>query len=185
MEKWSTKKKDEYKDGIRVEDAFNQPFSFGFAFSDIEKMMQSMLGEFSSGQVDLMSGPIYKGFSLVITPDGKKVYKEFGNSKQPADLRESPARSDREPVVEFLENKKLGELKVIVEMPGVTREEIKLDAKENSLGISTSGTRKYAKEIELPTEVESNSVVSSYTNGILEVKMKTKTAPATPNGESA
>jgi HSP20 family protein len=58
-------------------------------------------------------------------------------------------------------------------MPGVNEEDIKLDLKGDILDISAkSGDRKYHKEILLPAKVKPETLVSSYKNGILEVKIK-------------
>ena len=58
-------------------------------------------------------------------------------------------------------------------MPGVKEADIKLDLKEDILDISAqTGDRKYHKEILLPSKVQTNTLVSSYANGILEIKVK-------------
>ena len=59
------------------------------------------------------------------------------------------------------------------EMPGVRKEDIKLDLKEDILDISAqSGDRKYHKEVLLPVKALAENLSSSYKNGILEVKIK-------------
>ena len=55
-------------------------------------------------------------------------------------------------------------------MPGIKKENIKINAYENSLEITSNDPeRKYHKVIDLPTEADIETVKSTYNNGILEV----------------
>jgi HSP20 family protein len=66
-------------------------------------------------------------------------------------------------------------LKIIAELPGVTKSDLRITANETSLTVeSLSGERRYNKKIELPNEIEPSSGKSSYKNGILEVTFKLK-----------
>lgn len=71
--------------------------------------------------------------------------------------------------------KDVDKLKIIAELPGVTKGDLRITANETSLTIeSLSGERRYNKKIELPNEIEPSSGKSSYKNGILEVTFKLK-----------
>jgi HSP20 family protein len=79
----------------------------------------------------------------------------------------------REPVVDII--KDVDKLKIIAELPGVTKSDLRITANETSLTIeSLSGERRYNKKIDLPNEIEPSSGKSSYKNGILEVSFKLK-----------
>ena len=81
--------------------------------------------------------------------------------------------SEREPLVDISSTDK--EVKVIVEMPGIKKENIKINAYENSLEIiSDDPQRKYHKEIDLPLEADIETVKSIYNNGILEIVINKK-----------
>ena len=55
-------------------------------------------------------------------------------------------------------------------MPGIKKENIKINAYENSVEIiSDDPQRKYHKVIDLPSEADIETVKSKYNNGILEV----------------
>ena len=71
------------------------------------------------------------------------------------------------------------EVKVIVEMPGISKEDIKGNAFENRVEISTSekGERKYHKIVDLPPDADIDSVKSYYKNGILEITFNKKVKP--------
>jgi len=121
-------------------------------------------------------GPFIYGFSMTVGPDGKPLIKEFGNLRptyrakgaMPFDLKE-----EREPLVDVLETD--GEVKVVAEVPGVEKQDIKLEASEDTLTISVAAKdRKYYKELTLPTKVNPADAKSTYKNGILEVTLKKK-----------
>jgi HSP20 family protein len=119
-------------------------------------------------------GPIVYGYSMTIGPDGKPNVREFGNVKSPFSGRgglfeQQPSLSaEREPLVDISSTNK--EVKVVVEMPGIKKENIKINAYENSLEITSNDPeRKYHKVIDLPTESDIETVKSTYNNGILEV----------------
>ena len=150
--------------------------TFSEQFKNIEnRVPKSLIKEYETpegGKVREV-GPIVYGYSMTIGPDGKPNVREFGNIKSPFAGREGfyqqPSLSaEREPLVDISSTDK--EVKVVVEMPGIKKENIKINAYENSLEItSTAPERKYHKVIELPTEADIETVKSTYNNGILEV----------------
>jgi HSP20 family protein len=120
-------------------------------------------------------GPIVYGYSFKIGEDGKPVVRKFGNLNTfPSTLSGKISVSDqREPVVDIIRD--VDKLKIIAEVPGVTKGDLRITANENSLTIeSVSGERKYNKKIELPDKIEPSSGKSTYKNGILEVTFKLK-----------
>src|SRR5205085_1924471 len=71
---------------------------------------------------------------------------------------------EREPLADITTNDK--EVKVVVEMPGVSKENIKVNVYDNSLEVTTTGTdRKYHEVIEIPPETDIETVTSTYKNG--------------------
>lgn len=130
-------------------------------------------------------GPIVYGYSMTIGPDGKPHISQFGNVKNLAggsnkhELNLSGTGSgpaitaEREPLADVNTTEK--EIKVIVEMPGIKKEDIKINATEGMVEITTTGSqRKYNKTIEIPPEADIDSARSNYTNGILEVVFNKK-----------
>ncbi len=60
-------------------------------------------------------------------------------------------------------------IKVVAELPGVNKEDIKLYVKERSLTIDVdTPERRYYKELDFPVEVDESSATSTYKNGVLE-----------------
>jgi HSP20 family protein len=119
-------------------------------------------------------GPFVYGYSVKIGPDGKPVIREFGNMKPGLD-EESPLslQGKREPLVDIIEDE--AQLKVLAELPGVEKSEIKLYAKANGLTINVENPeRQYYKELEFDTEIDRATAKSSYRNGVLEVSFRKK-----------
>jgi HSP20 family protein len=118
-------------------------------------------------------GPIMYGFNINFGQDGKPTIDSFGNIKKTPYSDKPKVKEVREPLVEVNEDGK--KIIIIAEMPGVTREDIELKATSNSITISTKEgpmSRKYYKEVDLPSTIDSNYAKARYTNGILEVTLK-------------
>jgi HSP20 family protein len=180
------------------------PFLFRSGFKDIdgifremEEMMEKEFGELSkrapsdlvrertlpNGRKVKQWGPFVYGYSVTVGPDGKPQVREFGNIKPGARLGRPQIniREQREPLVDTLETN--NKIRVIVELPGVEKNDIKLHGTENSLTISVdTPQRKYYKEVEMPAQIEPNQAKSSYKNGVLEVTVPKKKEEE-PKGE--
>lgn len=166
-------------------------------FGDIDRMIEEMEKEMAEafkgmentmpedmyrerrlpdGSVRREYGPFVYGYSVKIGPDGKPTIREFGNMKPgltgedgaPLNLTER-----REPLVDVIED---GEtVKVLAELPGVEKRDIRLKATDHSLTINVDNpTRKYYKELEFPEEVDEKTAKSNYTNGVLEIVFSKK-----------
>lgn len=179
------------------------PF-FGFrAFEDIDRMFDEMFKEtlkdvpkelyrerrLPDGRIIREMGPIVYGYSMTIGPDGKPVIREFGNVKpstKPSQFgfrRPSlEVKEEREPLVDVLSED--GIIRVVVEVPGVEKEDIKLSCSEKILTISVDAeNRKYYKDVDLPSEVDPKISKATYKNGVLEIVL-TKVKKEKPKGES-
>jgi len=160
-------------------------------FGDIERMMEEMEKEMADAFKDMEDtmpsdsyrevrqpdgsirreyGPFVYGYSVKIGPDGKPVIREFGNMKPGlVGEGESPLslQDRREPLVDVIEDSE--SVKILAELPGVDKQDIKLTATPKGLTISVDNPlRKYYKELEFPAEVDESTAKSSYKNGVLE-----------------
>jgi HSP20 family protein len=129
-------------------------------------------------------GPLVYGYSMTIGPDGKPKVREFGNVRSlggpggvsaPGATRE--LRAEREPLADVVTSDK--EVKVVVEMPGIDKKDIKVNVYDNSVEIFTTDTsqRKYRRVVELPEETDLETAKSTYRNGILEITFSKKESP--------
>jgi HSP20 family protein len=125
-------------------------------------------------------GPFVYGYSMKIGPDGKPEIREFGNIKK--SLKGPQVKEEREPLVDVVETD--SEIRVVVELPGVEKSDIKLHGTEDSLEISVDTPQyKYYKEVTLPAKIRVKEAKSSYKNGVLEVVFPKAEVPKKPKGE--
>lgn len=145
---------------------------FDEEFEDMRRRMDALMEGFMNGKVDAgMNQPIVYGFSMRVGPDGKPHIQEFGNTT-PESAEEEGAR---EPLTDIIEEK--DRVRVIVELPGVDKEDIQLHVEDRTLDISVDREdRKFSKELEVPCAVDPDSAKASYKNGVLEVAL-TKVTP--------
>lgn len=147
------------------EDFFREFEEFDRFFREL---MERSFEDLAKGKSEAGKTYVY-GFTYYIGPDGKPVFREFGNVR--------PSRTgfmvqeEREPLVEVYEEG--DEVIIVAEVPGVSKEDINLTVSDRELEISVdTPKRKYYKRVELPKDVDPNTIKASYRNGILEVKVK-------------
>jgi HSP20 family protein len=187
----------------------HNPFFGNWFFGDIEDMMREMeemmerdFEQFRTripeelkrerklpdGSTIPEWGPFVYGYSMTIGPDGKPKIREFGNVKPSSDAQTCginqpclDVKEEREPLVDIVDTD--NEIKVIVELPGVEKEDIKLSGTDEKLTISVdTPQRKYFKEIDIPAKIDPKKAKSSYKNGVLEVTLP-KIKEKKPSGE--
>lgn len=155
---------------------FQDPFGFRTGFQDIDQMIDSMFKTVESMGPQSDSNSVFYGYQVNIGPDGKPHVREFGNVKPTR--RGTFEIGSREPFVDVVVNDKDQTLKVVAEMPGVQKEDIELQATEDSLSITAKNAdRAYETTVPLNAKVDPNSAKASYRNGVLEVVLKLKEAP--------
>ncbi len=112
------------------------------------------------------------GFTIRTGIGGLPQVEHFGNIRE---SDEGPVVVEtREPLVDIFDEG--DSILVVVELPGVSEGEIQVESKDDILTLTTTGERKYAKEVLLPSRVDSATLKKSYKNAILEVRF-TKAHP--------
>lgn len=150
-------------------------------FKEMEKMMDEELKNFTEkvpkeyvkerkmpdGSTVKELGPFVYGYSMKIGADGKPEIQEFGNIKK--GLKGPPeVKEEREALVDVVETDM--EIRVVAELPGVEKTDIKLRGTDDSIDICVdTAQHKYYKEVQLPAKVRVKEAASTYKNGVLEV----------------
>lgn len=150
----------------------------------VEMAPRSLIRErrLPDGSVIREVGPIVWGFSFKLDSEGKPIVRSFGNVRCPSFRFEPFVSEYREPLYDLAEEDRV--LKAVIELPGASKEEIKVTATERTLTVSAKGREQnYYSEIELPFEVEPGKARSTYSNGILEVTLPRREYPPKPKGE--
>jgi HSP20 family protein len=143
-----------------------------------DKAPKDLVKEYETKEGDKVKeyGPFVYGYSMTVGPDGRPKVREFGNVRSPFSgkgLFTKPfISSEREPLTEVTTLDK--DVKVVVEMPGVTKENIQIKSYDNSVEVSATGPRKYREVINLPEEADIETAKSVFNNGILEITFSKK-----------
>jgi len=114
--------------------------------------------------------PFIYGFRITIGDDGVPKIEKYGNIR----INERPHISEEiEPLVDVIE--KGDEIRIVAEVPGANKEQIKVKLIGNKIVIQAQGEdRKYYKEIELPADVDDKNIKAVFNNGILQITLKRK-----------
>ena len=115
------------------------------------------------------SGPLFYGYTMTVGPDGKPSVQEYGNVKP-----DHPHISDaREAIVDTIVDEKEKVVKLIAEMPGVEKTDVKILFDKNVVDITAEhGEKKYHCKVPLQHKVDENSGKATYKNGILQLIFK-------------
>ncbi|MCL1810810.1 MAG: Hsp20/alpha crystallin family protein [Methanomassiliicoccaceae archaeon] len=140
---------------------------FGEDLESLAKRLEKMFSDMES-----LRGTDIKAYGYVMYRDsaGNRYVKEYGN------LLDRPEDVAEEPLIDVsLEH---GAVRVTVEIPGVSMEDIEIGGTKSTLSISTdSGSRKFSRVLALPCDVDPDSAKAEYNNGILEVLLTPADTP--------
>ncbi len=125
---------------------------------DIQESVRS-----SISTARLPSKPWVAGFSFKMGPGGKPSFQFFGDSP-------TQGGGFRSPMSEQVLDEKNGRLRVILDMPGVEKGDIQVEATEDAAVITAEREiRKYKAELNLKADVDPESGKAEYRNGVLEI----------------
>lgn len=134
---------------------------------DYETQEDIEVGEFSS---------FVYGYSMTVELDDKPHLssKRESNKKMKvvSNYNRPQITSEREPLAEINIYDK--EVKVILEMPGVSKEHIKIQAYKNSVEVFSDHPQRKYQVIDIPRVADIKTIRSTYKNGILEIVFKKK-----------
>jgi HSP20 family protein len=120
----------------------------------------------------------YYGYSMRIGSDGKPVVREFGNLNPtfyPRSLSfpQINEADYKEPLTQVDINTEENKVRVLVEMPGVTKDSIKVNATETLVKINANHeSRKYLTEVPIEARIDPDSADAKYNNGVLELNFE-------------
>jgi len=117
-----------------------------------------------------ISGPVFYGYTMTTDPDGKPVVQEYGNV-QPDIL---PTENKREPLIDTLVDEKEKTLKIVAEMPGVEKKDVRVVVGDDKvIHIDAErGEKNYHVKVPIKHKVDAESPQATYKNGILELVFK-------------
>lgn len=140
------------------------------------RLLNEFLRDFNEIFGDSMENPgssrLY-GFKIEIGPDGiPKIYRlgnEDSEHKEPRIVVVSDEPDAAEPLTDVYDED--NSIRVVVELPGVSEQDIAVTPIDDKhiLLEALGSYKRYRKMIELPTEIDAESIRYSYRNGLLEI----------------
>lgn len=161
-----------------------------FDFDEFDKLFRGMHGSFvnlddlvdaarhagagGSGRI----GPYYYGYTMTVGPDGRPVVREYGNVR-PGLAGDGPGGDCCVPAVrdglqaETILDDKERVLKLVAEMPGVEKEDVKIVVDGDAVSIDADrGKKSYHAKVPLDQKVDRDTAKATYRNGILELAFR-------------
>ena len=159
---------------------FSDPF---FGFGDSPGARPALEDEEQGGN---LQSPRVQYYGLVMTmgPDGRPVIHEYGNvgpAGRPQGQQPGPgAPETRQLQADTIVDEKSRLVKIIVEMPGVEKRDIKIAVEDKHVDVSAAAAaagadgsgRRYQVRAPLKHRVDANSARATYRNGILQITFR-------------
>jgi HSP20 family protein len=144
-------------------------------FSDAEDMLNRMFKTVTeSGAEGSSTQPYFYGYQITVGTDGKPHIREFGNVR-PSQKGLIEQSEVRQPLVDTSINQKENTMIITAEMPGITKEDVKVTVEEGLVKIhAEKGNKKYHTELPVDKELDEDSTKASYINGVLELRIQFK-----------
>jgi HSP20 family protein len=169
--------------GGRKDSDWISPFGFDFSIQ-IKNLFDDLLRDFEQrmpkelirekkmpdGSISREIGPIVYGYSFTVGRDGKPKIKQFGNLKPSQTSKYGlEISNERTPLIEMFDQ---GEnVKIIAEVPGVDKRDIRITSTEKTVNIDVGGERPFKKSIGLSEPIVPSQSKARYNNGILEITL--------------
>ena len=130
---------------------------------DYEAQEDVGVGEFSS---------FVYGYSMTVVLHDEPRISRSKKKKGVSEHNGPQISSEREPLAEINVYDK--EVRVVLEMPGVSKEHIKIQVYNNSVEVSCDHPQIKYQVIDIPRVADIKTIRSTYKNGILEIVFKKK-----------
>jgi HSP20 family protein len=143
---------------------------------DINKMFERLLKQMGFNNT---SDPMVKswsyGYSMRMGPDGQPIINEWGTElpeRSNPFIQQEYLPEHQDPLYQIDVNKENKTVRIIVEMPGFTKDNIHITGTENNLKLTaTNGTRQLDTDIPIKAKVDPNTAKATYKNGVLDITL--------------
>ncbi len=135
-------------------------------FEEFERSVEEAVRSSVNTGARAFSKPVVAGMAMGFGPEGKPRIQFFGDNLIGPD-------GFRAPIYEQVLDEKEGNLRLLVELPGVEKEDVQISALEDKVTLEAAkGERMYRTEIVLQRDIDPDSGEASYKNGLLDVVFK-------------
>ncbi|HEY7588481.1 MAG TPA: Hsp20/alpha crystallin family protein [Thermoplasmata archaeon] len=127
-------------------------------FEDTRRAIHRILKEAFEGKLGVFREPFIFGFTARA--------REFrGEAPRPA--IENPEVMSRDPLVDVILTESA--IYLTAEMPGVSADEVRVMVDAGKLTMRGEGDRRYFSSVELPADVDSDTLKHTFKNGVLDI----------------
>lgn len=149
----------EYDDFFRNFDDFNN------------RLMQKMFKEMKHFEEAIKSGKLKGNWDVKpIKGPGMKGYAArgfFRYDNNPQSISKSSLKEEREPLTDIYDEKE--KVKIYMEMPGVEKEDVQLDASEGFIEVKA---KNFYKKLPIETQgLDAEKISAKYNNGVLKISI--------------
>jgi HSP20 family protein len=138
-------------------------------FDKIEELVEQMIHRLEQSEEFDPDQPFEMGFSIKVDPNGSTQFVEMtphGAGPQALDAQTEPFVEIQNADAAFL---------VTIELPGVQKQHLKLNADPFELTVRTQHTSKnYYKKIRFKEAIRTDGINAEFNNGILEIRLPKK-----------
>jgi len=135
-------------------------------FQDFERSIEQTIKDSVNTGQKAFSKPVVAGMAMGLGPEGKPRIQFFGDNLVGPD-------GFRAPIYEQIVDAKQGTLRLVVELPGVEKEDVQISALEDRVSLSAAkADRKYKMDLTLQNAIDPESGTATYSNGVLETVFK-------------
>jgi HSP20 family protein len=137
-------------------------------FDDFERSVEDVIKTSINTGQKVFSRPVVAGMAMGVGPEGKPSIQFFGDNLIGPD-------GFRAPIYEQLVDDAQGTLRLLIELPGVEKEDVQVSALDDKVTLQAErGERRYRVEVRLQREIDAESGTASYKNGLLEISFNIK-----------
>lgn len=132
-------------------------------FEDTRRAIHRMLKDAFEGKLGVFREPFIYGFTT-------RTRESRFEAPRPA--LEGEEIKTRDPLVDVILTESA--IFLTAEMPGVTRDEVRVRLEEGKLVIQGEGDRQYFTKVDLPSDADRDTLKYTFTNGVLDVVIARK-----------
>jgi HSP20 family protein len=142
-----------------------------------DKIVEKIFKQFAFKEFPITDDPNIRtwsyGFTVTQGPDGIPIIKEYGqNPFQQPETFTIEGRLEDEILTQVDVDQENKKVRIIADLPGVTKEAIKITTTDNKVNITAHNeTQKYKGDVPLSVKVDPKTADAKYNNGILDITL--------------
>ena len=136
-------------------------------FEEMRRALHRMLKDAFEGKLGVFREPFIYGFT---------TRTREARLETPRPALEGEEIKTRDPLVDVILTESA--IFLTAEMPGISRDHVRVRLEEGQLLIHGEGERQYLTRVDLPADADRDTLKYTYTNGVLDVVIARRRAPS-------